>query len=1729
MKTPQGLHKISKSEKINFFISLFENSPIPKSISSVTTKKYLFVNPAWEIFTGFSKEMAIGNSAFELNMISLESGALLREKLLIEKEIISYEGSIQLKSGIKKKVLMSFDTIIVNNESFILNTLNNLDDLHLYKRQQEKHLIKRTQELLNAQDFIIESIEIMADGFVSLNKEWVYTYVNKKASKMLGRKPKELIGKHIWTEFPEGVDLPFYKKYHKAAETQQPQYIQEYYPPFDAWFENRIYPSPDGLTIFFTDITQRKKAEMALQESENHIKTILETEPECIKQLNAKGELIYMNPAGLAMIEADNLEMVKGNSVINLISPNYRRAFKKLTIDVFKGNSGHLVFELNGLKGTNRWLETHAVPLKDSAGKIISLLGITRDITKRKHADELLIQKEQELNAIYSSLVQPIFMLEVEPNYRYKFISVNKSFLNTLGIKEEDVINKNVRELIPEPSLSLALKKYKAAIKTRKMVQWEETTPYKTGLKTAIVTINPLIDSKGNCTHLIGLVYDISERKNTEVLLKESEKSLLEAQKLAKIGSYNLNLKTGEAETSNTFKEIVGLDINSVVTFEIWRTITHPEDVPNNQEVIENSIKTGKSYVLEYRIITKNKKEIKWIEGNGEIVFNNGEATNIFGTIQDITLSKNNEIALKAAKDFSESLISSMQNGLSVIDISGKHILTNPALSSMTGYSEKELIGISPPFPYWPPEYYDDINEIFKKTLLGDFKNGEIVFKRKNEERFPVQLTISKVEDETGKDVAYFATVEDISLKVKAREELKAAKEFSDKLIMSMQEGLIIVNLEGKILMINDSTCKMLGYSEEELSGMNLPYPFARMEDFEEIGKTNERISDGEKLTFQFEFVKKSGEKFLASFSTGNIKNDKGEVIALFGTMKDITEEDKVKKMLEDIAVKSIQKKDVILKLSSLVGSDFHKSLRQITALAATTLNVARVGVWRFIEDKAGIICEKLYVIKTDKYEEGIQLTRNDNPNYFDALAENQTIVIEDAIHNEITKEFAKNYLIPFEISSMLDVFIQGNHGAYGVICFEHIGVPRIWTADEQEFATSIASIVSLMVESAERKVAESELKSEKEFSEKLITSLHEGLSVVDVDGKHIKVNAALCNMTGFNEDELLGIKPPFPYWPPEELDNLNKAFSAPLVKLGTTKEFIFMRKNGERFPVSLSDSVIQNKEGEIIAYFSTIIDISNRVKADKILKENIRISDQRKNIIVELANLIGEDFNSSLKKIARTSAKALDTDLVTIWEYKNDKTELLSRLFYNSNKDVFQLDGLLIKKEDNPNYFNAFQHKNSLNIADVNNNPITKVFAKQYFIPNNITSRLDVLIYGRNKHYGIISFESKIVNRTFNNEEESFVTSIASIVSLMIESTERKLAESKIASANKLLIESNNELNLLRNQLELENVYLRNELDLVFNYEDMVYGSAAFSNVLTEIEKVAPTSATVLLLGESGTGKELLARAVHNISPRNKKPLIKVNCSAIPRELIESELFGHKKGSFTGAGNDKIGKFELADGGTLFLDEIGELPLDMQPKILRFLQEGEIEVVGGTELKKLDVRVIAATNRNLKEEIKRKQFREDLYFRLNVFPIEIPSLRNRKDDIPLLVEHFVDKFNKAYTKNIKYISDDSMDQLKSYDWPGNIRELENLIERASILSTNETLLIPGFESKMQKSKLVINTKDLSLDFVQKNHIQHVLEQCNWKISGPNGAAVLLDLKPSTLRDKMAKLDIIRP
>jgi formate hydrogenlyase transcriptional activator len=321
--------------------------------------------------------------------------------------------------------------------------------------------------------------------------------------------------------------------------------------------------------------------------------------------------------------------------------------------------------------------------------------------------------------------------------------------------------------------------------------------------------------------------------------------------------------------------------------------------------------------------------------------------------------------------------------------------------------------------------------------------------------------------------------------------------------------------------------------------------------------------------------------------------------------------------------------------------------------------------------------------------------------------------------------------------------------------------------------------------------------------------------------------------------------------------------------------------------------------------------------------------------------------------------------------------------------------------------------------------------------------------------------------------------------------------------------------------------VYLREEIGTRHEFEELVGESPALRRVLAQIEQVAPTDTTVLITGETGTGKELVARAIHRLSSRCDGPLVTVNCGAIAAGLVESELFGHEKGAFTGALSRKIGRFELADSGTVFLDEIGDLPLDLQVKLLRVLQEKEITRVGAARSIRVSVRVIAATHRDLHAEVRAGRFREDLYYRLNVFPIRTPTLRERKEDLPALVRHLVLKYCAKTGKRIETIPRATLDALAAYSWPGNIRELGNIIERSLIVSRGDTLELGEWISGAPREAPGGDTRPL--EEIEREHIVRVLVQTGWRVSGPAGAARLLGLKPTTLEARMRKLGIARP
>jgi len=366
----------------------------------------------------------------------------------------------------------------------------------------------------------------------------------------------------------------------------------------------------------------------------------------------------------------------------------------------------------------------------------------------------------------------------------------------------------------------------------------------------------------------------------------------------------------------------------------------------------------------------------------------------------------------------------------------------------------------------------------------------------------------------------------------------------------------------------------------------------------------------------------------------------------------------------------------------------------------------------------------------------------------------------------------------------------------------------------------------------------------------------------------------------------------------------------------------------------------------------------------------------------------------------------------------------------------------------------------------------------------------------------------------------QEYIPRLRLLGELIVNALERKRMETELREHLK-------EIEHLKLQLEKENIALRDEIKAEKGFEKIIGDSDALNYVLFRIKQVAPTDATVLILGETGTGKSMVANALHEMSPRRDRPMITVNCAALPANLVESELFGREKGAFTGAQARQVGRFEIAHGGTIFLDEIGEMPLEIQAKLLRVLQDGEFERLGSPRTIKVDVRVIASTSRDLKEEAEKKRFREDLYYRLNVFPVSMPPLRMRTGDIPHLVQHFVGKYARKLGRRFETVTKETMKTLQEYHWPGNVRELEHVIERAVIISPGpELFLADKLEGKAASTG---EASSRGLEAVEREHILKVLDETRWKIEGKTGAAAILGLNPSTLRFRIRKLGIERP
>jgi transcriptional regulator with GAF, ATPase, and Fis domain len=494
-----------------------------------------------------------------------------------------------------------------------------------------------------------------------------------------------------------------------------------------------------------------------------------------------------------------------------------------------------------------------------------------------------------------------------------------------------------------------------------------------------------------------------------------------------------------------------------------------------------------------------------------------------------------------------------------------------------------------------------------------------------------------------------------------------------------------------------------------------------------------------------------------------------------------------------------------------------------------------------------------------------------------------------------------------------------------------------------------------------------------------------------------------------------------------------------------------------------------------------------------------------------EFINLPFDQIDKKIEDGLRLMVESLGIDRSLLHTFSEDKQILCLSHFYI--RRGIKKPTSTITSKDQPYLTKTILKNDIIWFERIDDLPQPAKFERKYLMQQGVKSALAIPLVVDNEPVGALTFTTTYRERSWPDE---LIQRLKLVSEIFANALDRKQKEQNLQNAF-------SEIKLLKEQIQQENVYLRKEIELRHEHAEIIGNSNAIKKALRLAEQVAGTESTVLILGETGTGKELLAREVHRLSSRSDRTMIKVNCAALPPTLIEGELFGREKGAYTGAMTREAGRFELADDSTLFLDEVSELPLELQSKLLRVLQDGEFERLGSAKTISVDVRIVVATNRDLVQMVRDGKFREDLYYRLNVFPIKIPPLRERKDDIPALAWAFVKEFETTMAKRIESISRKSMQALQHYPWPGNVRELRNVIEQAMIISRERvlSLRVPNIDES-------IKSVDLKLEDVVRNHIVQALEYSGWRVKGKNGAAELLGIKPTTLYSKITRLGIKR-
>jgi formate hydrogenlyase transcriptional activator len=642
-------------------------------------------------------------------------------------------------------------------------------------------------------------------------------------------------------------------------------------------------------------------------------------------------------------------------------------------------------------------------------------------------------------------------------------------------------------------------------------------------------------------------------------------------------------------------------------------------------------------------------------------------------------------------------------------------------------------------------------------------------------------------------------------------------------------------------------------------------------------------------------------------------------------------------------------------------------------------------------------------------------------------------------------------------------------------------------------------AVLSVIYDISEKKRAQEALRKSEQQLRSLVESVRDyAILLLDPEGSVSTWNAGAERITGYAAEEIIG-RHFSCFYTAEDIERgkPEEGLRVAVSKGRFEDESWRIRKDGSRFWANVVITAIRDSNGQLSGFAKVTQDLTERKRAEEALLSELSH--------VLLSNL---EIGTLLSAVSAAIRQVVPHDFASLALHDSETDEFRLQLLDAAyGKDLVTKE-IPVPAEGSPLGW-VFRSREPLVLAQLDSGRFKRE-TLQYFLAAGLKSACWLPLVSRDRVLGVLAVASRR-EAAFTENDAYALGQIASRVGIAVDNA---LAFRQIAE--------------LRDRLNQEKHYLEEELHTNNSFGQIVGKTHQLKSVLKLVETVAPTDATVLILGETGTGKELIARAIHQLSARRERTFVKLNCAAIPSGLLESELFGHEKGAFTGAITQKIGRLELAHKGTLFLDEVGDLPLELQPKLLRALQEKEFERLGSTRTIPVDVRLVVATNRDLGKMVAERQFRSDLYYRLKVFPITTPPLRERAEDIPLLVRHFVDKHARRMNRQIETIPSEAMHAFTRWHWPGNVRELENFIERAVILSPGSVLRVPLAELQVPEEE-VNATEKPTLAAAEREHILRVLRETDWVLGGPHGAAARLGLKRTTLITKMKKLGIERP